>query len=332
MEDEENQEVRFVITKPKSSRRRHPVRFIVILLLVFGAIGYCGWRYRQIVVAPIDVRTATDAQAVSWFALRDLSAESEETRGELFDFYFQKVAKGEHGEFVFDEEHKLEVPSNLQGIASSVLRSSERKVEAWDKKRTRAPFVRIDYVLKRPEGRSATYVTSSDILPGPGLEKRWQERQVAVAKGTVRRTNVERNIQLMLMQWFVKRYKAYDETPGDQKKEYLERCSRELFAIQECYKNLYVSSGRSAPDRVRQLREFERMNEGWCEFASLEELARVMWFKDLVITVTVLHEAGVADSPLYPPRYPEKTDDGGDSPCPAKPLLDAAKNYFFIEQ
>ena len=341
MEDNDLSDDTLEMNKPITSRRHISKRLVVLLLLVVGVFGYCSWRYYRIVKAPLDVSNATTAQALSWFALRDLSSEPEEKRSELFELYFSKITGGS-GEL--SDRDKIEIPSSLQGVASSFLKSADQKVESWNKNRVRPPFARVDYVVQPTGDHPSNYVLSSDVKPGPGLQKRWQERQVAVVRGSVHTPTVERNVQTLLMQWFVDRCKRYDVAPDDKKKETLERYAAELLKLQAFYNKFRVSGGQTPLSREHQLREFERVNEGWLEFASVDELAKVMWFKDLLTTVIVLQEVGVDGSKFYPPTIRkdaanenDSSDKGGDSPSdaaapkrPAKRVLDVVNRYLFV--
>ncbi len=336
MEDYDNSEDSFEISKPIASRRHVSKRLVVLLVLVVGVFGYCSWRYYQIIKAPLDVSKATNAQALSWLALRDLSSESEEKRSELFGFYYDKLTGGS-GELV--ENSKIEIPSGFQGVANSFLKNADQKVEKWNKSRVRPPFARVDYVIKPTGDHPSKYVLSSDVKPGPGLQKRWQERQVAVARGSVHTSTVERNVQTLLLQWFVKHSKDYDAAPDVRKKVHLEKFATELVKVQSLYNNFRVSGGQTQLVRELQLREFERVNEGWLEFASVDELARVMWFKDLLTTIIVLREAGVDNSKLIPPPIRKDATNEEDSSSddvaakrPVKRVLDAVNGYLFIEK
>ena len=343
MEDHDQSDDDFELNQPITSERHVSKRLVVLILLVVGVFSYCSWRYYQIVKAPLDVSKATNTQALTWFTLRDLSSESKEKRSELFDFYYDKLTSGS-GEL--SDNAKIEIPSSLQGVASSFLKNADQKVENWSKNRVRPPFARLDYVIKPTGDHPSKYVLSSDVKPGPGLQKRWQERQVAIARGSVRTTAVERNIQMLFMQWFIEHSKTYDEAPDVRKKVHLEKFATELMKLQALYNNLRISGGQTRLSRELQLREFERVNEGWIEIASVDELARVMWFKDLLTTIIVLREAGVDNSKIIPPpiRKDEtaekdstndpdassKNDDAAKRP--AKRVLDAVNGYLFVEK
>ena len=330
MEDQDRSDVPLKRKNQKTSGRHVSKRLIVLLLIVVGAFGYCAFRYYRIVKAPLDVSHASKTQALSWFALRDLSSESEEKRSELFDYYFDQLTD-DAGEV--NENKKVEIPSSIQGVASSFLKNADQKVENWNKKRVRPPFARIEYVIKPAENHPSKYVLSTDVKPGPALEKRWQERQVAVARGSARTPTVERNVQMLLMQWFVDRGKRYDATPDDKKKALLEKYATELLKLQAIYNRFRISGGQTQLGRELQLREFERANEGWLEFATVDELAKVMWFTDLITTVIVLKEAGVEGSLFYPPTIKEDVrPQSGDLKQTGKRAFEAAKRYLFVEK
>ena len=331
MQDQDASDAPMTLNKNIISERHVSKRLVVLIILVLGAFGYCGWRYYRIVNAPLDVSKATKTQALSWFALRDLSSESEEKRSELFNYYYDQLTSGS-GEL--SDSANVKLPSSLQGVASSFLKNADQKVENWSKNRVRPPFARIDYVVKPNEDdHPSIYVLSTDIKPGPSLKKRWQERQVAVARGAAKTPVVERNVQMMLMQWFVDRSNRYDAVPDARKKRLLERYAEELVKLQGLYNRFRISGGQTQLTRSLQLREFERANEGWLEFANVDELARTMWFKDLITSVIALKEAGIDGAQFYPPTIKKKapTSDA-EAKRSVDRALDAVKRYLFVEK
>lgn len=351
-ENEEVKDVKFVMKK--RSRRRPIVKLLILLGVLAVVLAFCGWRFYRNVSAPIDIENASTAKAVGWLAFRDLTRESAETRAELFDMYFGKITDDPDAAFSFDpDKDAIEIPSNLQSVVHTFLKSGEEKVDEWNRKRVRPPFVRIDYVIRGDGESTSQYVVSSDVFPGPALQERWQQRHIAATTGESHTTNVERNVQMLLMQWFESRLKSYDAAPDAEKKAFLERCADEVDSLQKLYASLRASAGMRKLNRSEQLREFERQNEGWCEFAELEELARVIWFKDLVVSVVVMRELNQPNSDLYPPKAPrystvsvvaepaadaESADSAGAASADAepavdagaaRPVLDAIRNYFF---
>lgn len=304
---EDNIEVRDFQQK-QGQPRRSLVRFWWSLAIVILLLATCAGVFYRNVMAPIDVENATLTKAVGWLALRDLTKETSETRAKLFEMYFGKVVENPDDSFEFDENlDELPLPANLQGVVGTFLKEGDKKLEEWNQGRRRPPFVRIDYVIRHDGDSTSKYIVSSDVAPGTALTKRWQEGHILVTSGRSLASNVERNIQMLFMQWFLFRMKTYDALPDSEKKSFLERCADEIQTLQRFYVKLREANGLAPLTRAEMLNQFERQNEGWCEFAQIDELAKVMWFKDLLVKVVVLQELNLSERDLYPPKASWRT-------------------------
>ena len=215
--------------------------------------------------------------------------ESQDQLAKLFDFYCSRLTGDESGEFVFDDSVSLEAPESIRGVVGSVLSATDSRTLTWAENRVRPPYARIDYVVVPTPERASRYVVSADIKPGPALEKRWQGRQIAVARGETRSSNVERNIRALVMQWFVSRLRRYDATADEKKKEYLDATARELIAF-KAFTTVSRFQRESGTFARRTAPQFERTNEGWCEITRSTNSRESCGSKDLLVSTSSFRE------------------------------------------
>jgi len=330
-DDEERTETTESVSSKK--RRRGCLQFFLWTFLFVAFASITGVLYlRSQITAPIDVKNTSTVQALGWLTMRDLSQESVQTREDLFQMYVGNATASD----VSGESGKaLELPENVKKAASVFFKDRDKKIEAWSRTTRRAPYLRLDYAIvpRQTENRSSQYVVSDDVQPGPSLKSRWERaREALKSKNAPRKTCVEKNVQLLVMQWFVSKMKSYDATPDKRKRRKLESFSDELMRTQVFYNELKGTPKGSS--RVQTLREFEANVESWNEFATVEELAKTLWFKDLLVSVTASRTTGIrADAESYPPllpkKYREDSKDEREFERRAQTVCDAVRNYFF---
>ena len=312
--------------------------FVILILLVGGCVALFARRY----MAPIVVEEATPDKAVGWLVLRDLSEESADNQEKLFDLYLGSVSVPS-AEDAKKTTYKL--PEPVKKFSGLFLAGREKKVDEWEKSYRRPPYLRVDYVIKPQKTRTSQYILSSDVAPGPSLEKRWNAQREQLAKGGkgAKKTLAEKNVQLLMMQWFATRCKSYDAAPDDQKKAKLDAIAAELSNVQGFYNGIREAAKKKPLTQSELLKEFEMSVESWPEFASLEELAKILWFKDLVEGIVANQTTGASFAAFsYPPLVPSPLGaaEGQDSENRQKRLfefkgeyadkaVDAVRNYLF---
>lgn len=312
--------------------------FVILILLVGGCVALFARRY----MAPIVVEDATPDKAVGWLVLRDLSEESADNQEKLFDLYLGSVSVPS-AEDAKKTTYKL--PEPVKKFSGLFLAGREKKVDEWEKSYRRPPYLRVDYVIKPQKTRTSQYILSSDVAPGPSLEKRWNAQREQLAKGGkgAKKTLAEKNVQLLMMQWFATRCKSYDAAPDDQKKAKLDAIAAELSNVQGFYNGIREAAKKKPLTQSELLKEFEMSVESWPEFASLEELAKILWFKDLVEGIVANQTTGASFAAFsYPPLVPSPLGaaEGQDSENRQKRLfefkgeyadkaVDAVRNYLF---
>jgi len=324
-------------SKKKPRRLRGCLWVCLVILLAF--VGCAFYLHSKITTEPIDPKNASTVQAVGWLTMRDLSQESAETREDLFEMY---VGDRTIPDVSSESDKQLELPESVKKMTSVFLKGRDKQIEAWAKTNKRVPYLRLDYLIvpSQTEDRASRFVVSDDVQPGPSLKARWaRSRENSKSNDASEKSYIEKNVRLLVMQWFVSRSKIYDSTPDEQKRQKLESIADELTNIQNLYNS--VRGKGKALSRVQLLREFEATTDGWNEIATVDELAKILWFKDLLISVTAAKTSGISSNvAFYPPLLPteprgtsEKESDASkersESDKNAKVVCDAVRNYFF---
>lgn len=283
-----------------------------VLIVALGSVA--GLFYWRSVSAPIDVENASTGKLVGWLALRDLSVETPETRERLFERYVETI---ESADGVVEPE-KLELPEQAKRFARLYFQRVEETratQEAQESQKTkknqtkettndatarrnakRAPYFRLDYYVAPRSADSpetSEYVVSSDVRPGPALLKRWnasRENSDADAAKQEKTPAVEKNVRLLVMQWFVAKRRAYDKAPDAEKQRQIDETVAELLGWQKFYMKIQNDATQTTPSRAEMLAEFEKTVESWIELETSEELAKTLWFKDLLVAAVAKSE------------------------------------------
>lgn len=289
----------------------------VVAVLILIAAGYAGYRLYRLGSAPIDVKKATKTEAISWLALRDLSEESPETRSDLVNFYLEKFSDKEATKDATEEETEKEfvLSPKLKNIAHTLLLDSDSDTLRWDEERERPSYFRIDYVVKRESDADSIYVLTTDVKPTASLLARRLEAIDSAKNANRKLSKFEKNIQTLLLQCFLEYGKTYDSTSDENKEKTLEILAERILELQRVYVKLRAAGGAQSQTRAELLRSFEKICDGWYAFADPEELARGLWFKDVVVSVIVAREFGMKN--VYPPKLPVVSDDPESAASPS---------------
>jgi len=92
------------------------------------------------------------------------------------------------------------------------------------------------------------------------------------------------------MQWFVAKRRAYDKAPDAEKQRQIDETVAELLGWQKFYMKIQNDATQTTPSRAEMLAEFEKTVESWIELETSEELAKTLWFKDLLVAAVAKSE------------------------------------------
>lgn len=296
----------------ESGRRSRFMKRLIIFSILALIVVVCALVLWRRYCAPIDLERATVDKQAAWLVAQDFSKQSSETREQLFDMYVGKIS-APSPENAAETVYKL--PDSAKKIAGVFLSGRDEKTSKALESYQRAPYLRVDYVVSLDPNSKSQYLTSSDVKPSSTFIERWNKRQAEMKdRKRPKRPKSEKNIQLLAMQWFVAKYKTYDAAPDPKKKATLDAIVLDLENLQTFYNELRASAGLPKTTRAKMLREFELTADSWMEMAEPDELAKVYWFKDLLVAITVAKMSPLSDGQTtkgpfafkYPPLKPAK--------------------------
>lgn len=261
------------------------VLFVFVVFCVAGlGIGYWFHKY----CPSIKLERANADVLTGWLLLRDFRSLDSSTQEELLKAYL------EH----FGPNSKPVEKNNVYGaalrIAAKYAGERNRRVAQWGATRPKRLFARNEYAvsvadLERVKGQ---FIVSSEVVATRQLLQSLQTDKYEVPRPM---TKTEGNCRILTKRWFLMRMNEYDRKPDKEKVAFLEELTRELDWWQNYYNDFLVAMGLERDGELELLRELSLLVCSWYEGTPPDELARVLWFKDLVVSVAVLQRAGIRD-------------------------------------
>ncbi|MDD3586264.1 MAG: hypothetical protein PHQ75_03705, partial [Thermoguttaceae bacterium] len=262
------------------------VLFVFVVFCIAGlGIGYWFHKY----CPPINVEKANPDVLTGWLLLRDFRSLDAQTQEGLLKQYLE----------YFGPQAKKVEKSRMFGVAVKIAAKyageRNRRVEQWGQTRSKRLFARNEYMLSvsDPEKVKGKYIASTDIIPTDKLLKRLQEETQSEVPGPM--TKTEGNCRVLTKRWFLMRMQEYDNEPDEEKIAFLEDLTEQLNWWQNYYNEFLVAMGLEPDGELELLRELSLLVCSWYDTTPPEELARLLWFKDLVISVAVLRRMGIRD-------------------------------------
>lgn len=277
------------VEEPRPKRRRFFRFFLwsvifLLAIIVLATLGVGYWA-RQF-FAPINVETADTTRLVGWIALRDLSKETPETQQILAEKYFEPLRR--------DIAINLDAPMarKILPYTQKYVETRDRTLDDWEKTRPPKKLLRRDYTLE--PSRNGDAVRSTDVVPADDLIERLdalkKSGKPAVPPAA---TSVERNIRLMMKSWFLHNMTLFDNAPDDAKAQTLESAADQMLRLQNLYNDCREKIGVNRLSDLELLRDFDFLASGWYDDTPADELARLLWFKDLCVAVLVAKKSGL---------------------------------------
>lgn len=290
-------------------KRRRFFRFFLwsliflLAMIVLVALGVGYWA-RQF-YAPIDVETADTTRLAGWIALRDLSKETPETQQDLAEKYFEPLKH----DVVIDWDAPL--AQKILPYTQKYVETRDRLLDDWEKTRGTKKLLRRDYTLDPSSGGA---VRSNDVLPAADLIERLNALKKS-GKPAVPppATSVERNIRLMMKSWFLHNMTLFDQAPDDAKGDVLESAADQMLRLQNLYNDYREKIGLNRLSDLELLRDFDFMVSSWYDDTPIDELARLLWFKDLTVTVLIAKKSGLPlkiDQMIFRRKNDSKEENG----------------------
>jgi len=273
---------------PAKAPKRKKFRFFIyallfLLLMVIGAALALGIWVRQF-YTPIRVEEATPVRLAGWAVLRDLDEVEPQVQQQLAEKYFEPIREDMEVDFESEEAKKI------LSYTKPVAEKRDAELAQWGKEQPAKKFLRREYRAKKPDQGA---IRSSDVTPTDDLKK---EYDALKSSGKTRvppaRTTPEKNIRTIIKNWFIYQIQQYDAAPDDRKAAQINSTADQLLRLQKIYNQYREAAGLKPLTQIEQLREFDFMSASWFDSTEIDELARLLWFKDLIVTVLIAKQSG----------------------------------------
>ncbi|MDO5580410.1 MAG: hypothetical protein Q4G69_04705 [Planctomycetia bacterium] len=260
-------------------------RFLLFVLVVFLVVGVLLALWIHKYFGPMNLDNPNADLLNTWLIVRDFSKETPEVREKLLINYLKH----------YGPEAEESVPSRLVGATKKITRhffkSRLDRVQSWGDTRTCRSFVRSEYAVRPENLVKDRYVLPEDIKPTSELEAfRTSKEYTSVPPAQMR---TELNCRYLVREWFHWKMKIYSKLPEDKKNDFIRKSAKEMIWWQDFYCDILRRMDLPVPSLLELLRELDLTILWWYESTSdSEELARLLWFKDLLISANVANDFG----------------------------------------
>ena len=284
--------------RPKRSALRRFCRFllwffVILAILLLVAAGIIGWMYRSVVTEPIPVEKIEEAEPTElagWLVLRDLEKETPEIKSKLAEKYFTPIREN------VKIDLRTPLAQKLLPLTKKYIETREKTLSDWEATKRQRSFLRRDYAVQ-PAVDERRVILSTDIAPTDSL--RAELKEIADSGNPCvppPATRTEANIRTLLKNWFFANIARYDAAEEDQKFAEILSTTEQLRRIQKLYNDYLEEIGLERQTDLEMLRDFDFMTSSWYDGTPPEELARLLWYKDLIVSVMVAERAGLTPS------------------------------------
>ena len=275
--------------KPKKGRFwRFVFWTLALFMFLFLAVSVVVIIFvRQMFFTPIKIENADTLHLIGWAWARDLTKESHETQQELSEAYFSEITT-DAAKIDFEDENVKKV---LPQVKKTILQREEM-LDHWESIHKSDGSIKRLYKIAKTD---APAILSADISPSDRLNA-----QLAALKESGKtmvpaaQTKIERNIRALTKAWFLSKIAAYDAADDQDKPKVLLDTADNLQHLQGLYNQLRQEAGLKTVEDLAQLRELNFAVASWYDDTPAEELARLLWFKDLLLSIMVARQAGLS--------------------------------------
>lgn len=258
----------------------------VLLLVVLIGIGVWIKRFYD----PIDMSRADKTRLAGWIVLRDFANETPETRSKLAERYFDPLQRIDKVDFDSPAVKKF-IP-----YAKEYAEQRNKKVAEWDANKVKRSFARTDYRIV-PSDPNQVYIAVKDIEPTPNLTDYLDQRKKSKPSDVRSAENrTESNIRVLTKEWFLQQMTKYEDAAENEKASSIEKTASELNHLSYLYNSALAEMGLPNPTRMEQIRDLHFMTDVWFDDTPPEELARLLWFKDLILSVFIAQQTGTDEN------------------------------------
>ncbi|MGI5832259.1 MAG: hypothetical protein ACOX6D_06970 [Thermoguttaceae bacterium] len=254
---------------------------------------------------PISVRASVKAQSVQlsgWLAFNDIQKQTPEVRENLVKKYVNRLDKLEQAEMA--SPFVVRAIPYIKQAAAEYLRQRDDDLIARELASQKGTISLPDYkITSGPD--SGRYILSSEIQPTDALSEKIRTRKNGDgSKDTplfpTNESQIESNIRTLTKEFFLRHITIYDNRSDKEKPACILECARTLNRFSALYDKARTELGLPPQGSVEQIRDLNHIVSGWIDTTSPEDLARLYWFKDVMVAVIIAERSGKTETAIEP--------------------------------
>ncbi|MBR5415859.1 MAG: hypothetical protein IK105_07995 [Thermoguttaceae bacterium] len=267
---------------------------VMILLIILTLIGVGLWvKHCRKTISPHQAQKAHSVQLTGWLAFNDMQKQTPEVRNRLLRKYEYRLNLLQKSDI--NSPMVVKAIPYIQQAALEYLHKRDEKIIAQEIEARKTAIGRPDYrVVSGPD--SGRYIATDEIQPTEELveriKRRHDELRAEYDPLAYHESQIESNIRTLTKEFFLHQMVIYDNRPDNEKVACILETAAALNHFSELYDKARTELGLPPQGTVEQIRDLNHIVAGWIDTTTPEFLARLYWFKDVMVAVIVADRRG----------------------------------------
>lgn len=269
---------------------------VMALLLILTLIGIGLWvKQCRKTISPHQAQKAHNVQLTGWLAFNDMQKQTPEVRNRLvrkYEYRLNLLQKSDINSPVV-----MKAIPYIKQAAQEYLQKRDEKIVAQETAARKNAIARPDYrITSGPE--SGRFILTDEIRPTDALVEEIQRRRDEIKQErdknplAYHESQIESNIRTLAKEFFIRQMVIYDNRPDDGKVAAILESAQSLNHFSELYDKARTELGLPPQGTVEQIRDLNHIVAGWLDNTTPDYLARLYWFKDVMVAVMAAERGG----------------------------------------
>ena len=270
---------------------------VMTLLLILTLIGVGLWvKHCKRSISPNQAQKAHNVQLTGWLAFNDMQKQTPEVRNRLVRKYEYRLNLLKESDI--NSPIVMKAIPYIKQAAQEYLQKRDEKIVAKEVESRKRAIGRPDYrITSGPD--SGRFIALNEIVPTDELTEQIKRRHDELRELKTesdplafRESQIESNIRTLTKEFFLREMVIYDERPDGKKVDAILECAQALDHFSKLYDKARTELGLPPQGTVEQIRDLNHIVVGWIDTTTPEYLARLYWFKDVMVAVMVAERGG----------------------------------------
>ena len=267
---------------------------VLALLTVLTLVGIGIWvKYCQKTISPRASRRARSVQLSGWLAFNDIQKQTPEVRETLVNKYVYRLDQLEHADF--SSPLVVRAIPYIKQVAREYLQKRDENVINQELSAKKGVISPPDYQIITTAD-SGTYVLSTEVKPTKALLENIsnlkKDHRGDTSVPIEKESRVESNIRTLTKEFFLRQMTRYDGRSDEEKPLLIVETAQTLLRFSQIYDRARIELGLPPQGAVEQVRDLNHIVAGWAYTTEPETLARLYWFKDVMVAMTLAERSG----------------------------------------